>query len=246
MPLGVVTVTSTRPGGSAGDTVVIDVAEFNVKLAALVAPNLTAVAPVKLVPVTVTEVPPAAGPFLGDSFLIVGGMVEPTLTRPDIALPCTKQKYLNVPAFAKVHVPFQLVSPLLTGTPLHAGVPGFPASQTTPCGTEALVFWKLTVPPGGTVTSGGTHMSDSVPLTVGLDSATAGTTTTAAPSTPANSRQRLRVLTIDLPAEDVLKDAHAPVSRIDVPEGPAPPPPCSAMRQRRASVEASSGASGVI
>ena len=188
MPFDVVTVTSTSPGGSAGDTAVIDVAEFTAKLVAAVEPNLTAVAPVKLVPVMVTEVPPAAGPFLGDNFLIVGGAVEPTFTRPDMAFPCTKQKYLYVPAFAKVQVPFQLVSPLLTGTPLHVGVLGFPASHTTPCGTDLLVSWKLTVPPDATVTSGGTHMSDSVPLTVGLDSAIAGTTTNAAPSTPANSR----------------------------------------------------------
>jgi len=93
-----------------------------------------------------------------------------------------------VPAFVKLQLPFQLVSPLLTGTPLHAGVLGFPASHTTPCGTDALVSWNVTVPPGVTVTSGGDHVSDSVPLTVGLDSAIAGTATKAAPSTPANSR----------------------------------------------------------
>ena len=40
----------------------IEVAEVTVKLVAAVAPNLTAVAPVKLVPVMVTMVPPAVGP----------------------------------------------------------------------------------------------------------------------------------------------------------------------------------------
>ncbi len=40
----------------------IEVAELTVKPVAAVAPKSTAVAPVKLVPVMVTLVPPAAGP----------------------------------------------------------------------------------------------------------------------------------------------------------------------------------------
>ena len=188
VPPGVATVTFTVPADSAGDAVVIEVGEFTLKLVALADPNLTVVAPVKLVPVIVTEVPPATGPFFGDSLVTVGGAVELTITLPDIAIPCTKQKYLYVPTFVNVQLPFQLVSPLLIGTPLHTGVLGFPASHTIPCGTTVLVSWNVTVPPGATVTSEGTHMSDSVPLTVGLDSAIAGTTAMAAPSTPANSR----------------------------------------------------------
>ena len=43
----------------------IDVALFTVKLVAGVEPKSTAVAPVKLVPVMVTVVPPAAGPLDG-------------------------------------------------------------------------------------------------------------------------------------------------------------------------------------
>ena len=35
-------------------------------------PKWTAVAPVKLVPLTVTEVPPAAGPFVGLTAVTVG------------------------------------------------------------------------------------------------------------------------------------------------------------------------------
>ena len=61
VPPGVVTVTSTVPA-PAGEVAVIEVAELTVKLVALVAPNLTAVAPVKPVPVIVTDVPPAVGP----------------------------------------------------------------------------------------------------------------------------------------------------------------------------------------
>jgi hypothetical protein len=64
VPAGVVIVTSTVPV-PAGDVAVICVAEFTVKLAAAVAPKFTAVAPVKPVPVIVTDVPPAAGPEVG-------------------------------------------------------------------------------------------------------------------------------------------------------------------------------------
>jgi hypothetical protein len=48
------------------------VEEFTVKPVALVAPNLTAVAPVKLVPVIMTEVPPVAGPKVGEIDVTVG------------------------------------------------------------------------------------------------------------------------------------------------------------------------------
>jgi len=75
VPIGVVTVTSTVFATSGGDTAVIEVivfTVFTVKLVALIEPNLTAVAPVKLAPVIVTFVPPAAGPLVGASFVIVG------------------------------------------------------------------------------------------------------------------------------------------------------------------------------
>ena len=42
------------------------------KLVAAVAPNSTAVAPVKLVPVMVTDVPPAGGPLVGLMPVTVG------------------------------------------------------------------------------------------------------------------------------------------------------------------------------
>ena len=56
----------------AGDVAVIFVDELTVNLAALVEPNLTAVAPVRLVPVIVTEVPPVVGPSLGVTLVTVG------------------------------------------------------------------------------------------------------------------------------------------------------------------------------
>ena len=72
MPLGVVTVTSAVPE-PAGLVAVICVGPSNEKLAAGVAPKLTAVAPVKSVPVIVTLVPPAAGPDDGLTLVTAGG-----------------------------------------------------------------------------------------------------------------------------------------------------------------------------
>jgi|ERR1700683_2179099 len=72
VPDGAVTVTSTVAAVCAGDTAVIEVGELTVKLVAAIAPNITALAPVKLVPVIVTAVPPAAVPLVGDSFLTAG------------------------------------------------------------------------------------------------------------------------------------------------------------------------------
>ena len=54
-----------RAGGPAGAVAVIEVAELTVTLVAAVVPNLTAVAPARLVPVMVTVVPPAPGPRSG-------------------------------------------------------------------------------------------------------------------------------------------------------------------------------------
>jgi uncharacterized membrane protein len=71
-PPGVVTVISTVPALPAGEVAVIEVALFTVKLAAFAFPNLTAVAPVKLVPVIVTVVPPPPGPLVGFTAVTVG------------------------------------------------------------------------------------------------------------------------------------------------------------------------------
>jgi hypothetical protein len=65
VPPGVVTVTSAAPADRAGELTVIWVAEATVNDVAAVVPKVTAVAPVKLVPVIVTEVPPASGPTAG-------------------------------------------------------------------------------------------------------------------------------------------------------------------------------------
>ena len=79
VPDGVVTVMSTVAADSAGEVAVIWVALFTVKLVAFVVPNLTAVAPVKLVPVMVTEVPPASGPEDGLTAVTVGVLEVPVV-----------------------------------------------------------------------------------------------------------------------------------------------------------------------
>ena len=65
VPAGVVTVTLTVPV-PADEVAVIEVAELTTTPVAAAVPNLTAVAPVKLLPEIVTLVPPAAGPDFGD------------------------------------------------------------------------------------------------------------------------------------------------------------------------------------
>jgi hypothetical protein len=75
VPIGVVTVTSTVPV-PAGDVAVIEVPPaLTVNEVAAVAPNITAVAPLKLTPAIVTEVPPRAGPLFGVTVVTVGAEV---------------------------------------------------------------------------------------------------------------------------------------------------------------------------
>ena len=72
VPPEVATVTSTVPAEPAGEVAVIWVALLTVNVA-VVAPNFTPVAPVKLVPVRVTLVPPAVVPLVGATAVTVGG-----------------------------------------------------------------------------------------------------------------------------------------------------------------------------
>jgi hypothetical protein len=76
VPAVVVTVTmglALVSGVNGGEVAVIDVAELTVKLVAFVAPNLTSVTLVKLVPLIVTAVPPVGGPMEFSSPVTVGG-----------------------------------------------------------------------------------------------------------------------------------------------------------------------------
>src|SRR5690242_467165 len=63
---------STAPALPAGAVAVIDVEELTVNDVAAVLPNLTAVAPLKLVPVIATDVPPASGPAAGVTDVTAG------------------------------------------------------------------------------------------------------------------------------------------------------------------------------
>ena len=63
----------------------MEVAELTVKLVALVAPNFTAVAPVKLVPVSVTDVPPVVGPKVGEIDVAVGPAIYVNWSAADVA-----------------------------------------------------------------------------------------------------------------------------------------------------------------
>jgi hypothetical protein len=64
-PVGEVTTMSTVPAAWDGAVAVIDVSELTVKLVAAAVPNVTALAPVKPLLVSVTVVPPAVLPLLG-------------------------------------------------------------------------------------------------------------------------------------------------------------------------------------
>src|SRR5207302_1164347 len=73
LPPGVVTTTFTAPAGLCGGaTALIWVLELTVKLSAAVPAKVTAVAPVKFVPVISVGVPPARGPDVGLIDVTVG------------------------------------------------------------------------------------------------------------------------------------------------------------------------------
>jgi len=73
VPSGVVTVISTVPRFDAdGLVAVIEVSLLNVNDDAADWPNITAVTPVKPLPVMVTTVPPVFGPVVGETLVITG------------------------------------------------------------------------------------------------------------------------------------------------------------------------------
>jgi hypothetical protein len=93
VPTGVVTVTCATPAACAGDVAVIELLESTVKLAAAVVPKRTAVAPVRVVPVIVTDVPPPTSPTFGLTAVTVGALryVYPfvTVVEPPLAVTTT-------------------------------------------------------------------------------------------------------------------------------------------------------------
>ena len=71
-PPAVVTLRLTLPAEAAGEIAVISVEDTTMNEVAAAAPNLTEVAAVRLVPVIVTCVPPAIGPFVGEIEVMTG------------------------------------------------------------------------------------------------------------------------------------------------------------------------------
>jgi hypothetical protein len=84
VPAGVVTVMSTWPD-PAGDMAVICAEEFTAKEVAATLPNETPVAPVNVLPVMTTDVPPPAGPLFGLTPVTAGGGVTKVNTSADPA-----------------------------------------------------------------------------------------------------------------------------------------------------------------
>ena len=86
VPPGPITFTSTMPAVSAGSVAVICVpAGLITTLVAATVPNLTAVAPLKPVPVIVTDVLPAAGPCKGLTAVTAGGAMYVNLSAEEVA-----------------------------------------------------------------------------------------------------------------------------------------------------------------
>jgi hypothetical protein len=96
-PLGVVTLMSGVLGGEAGAVAVIDVSDVTVKLVAGVPPKSTAVAPVKAVPVMVTDAPPAVVPTTGETTVTVGaGVPGEFCAYPDMSIIVQKEALVHV------------------------------------------------------------------------------------------------------------------------------------------------------
>jgi hypothetical protein len=73
VPLGVITVTSTVPAASGGDTAVNRLSVLTMKLVTGMLPKTTAVAPLKPLPFTATVVPPAVVPVVVPRLVTTGG-----------------------------------------------------------------------------------------------------------------------------------------------------------------------------
>ena len=74
VPPGPLTVTSTVPL-PAGEVAISSLSSTTTKLGEALEPKSTLVAPVKLVPIMVTDVPPVVGPLVGETAVTVGGAI---------------------------------------------------------------------------------------------------------------------------------------------------------------------------
>jgi hypothetical protein len=136
VPDGVVTVMSAVPAEPAGEVAVICVPLLTVNEVAVLVPTLTPVAPVKLVPVIVTDVPPAVDPEDGltldtagagsyvnwsalEVALVPPGVVTVTWTVP--AMPAGETAEIDVELFTTT--PVAALAPKLTVAPETKPVP---------------------------------------------------------------------------------------------------------------------------
>ncbi len=148
VPPGVMTVTSTRPAACAGATAVAEVADTGVTAVAAAVPKVTAVMPVRFVPVIVTTVPPAIGPDVG--------LIEVTVGRTGGAP--TK---VNVSPAVTAEVPAGVITVTSTAPATCAGdvtfidvaetgvnaVPPMPPKLTTVAPVRLAPVIVITVPP---------------------------------------------------------------------------------------------------
>ena len=111
VPFGVVTSTLAVPALPAGVVAVIEVELTTVKLGTVAPPIVTAVAPVKPVPVRVTDCPPARGPDDGLRAVTSGPTVN-TYPAPELdTLLSLCVPFTPVALLASAHAPTTTVSP---------------------------------------------------------------------------------------------------------------------------------------
>ena len=133
VPPGVVTTTLAVPAVPAGVVTVMDVELFTTTLVAAVPPIVTAVAPVKSVPIMVMLVPPATGPLVGVILVTVGAATTvATWTAVPLLAPLVVTTAVRLPAVLRgvrvtvneVDVALEIVptAPLLKVTVLLANV----------------------------------------------------------------------------------------------------------------------------
>ena len=111
VPPGVVTSTLAVPALPAGVVAVIEVELTTVKLSTVALPIVTAVAPVKLIPVRVTDCPPASGPDDGLRDVTSGPTVNTYAAPAAEALLSLCVPFTPVALLASPYAPTTTVSP---------------------------------------------------------------------------------------------------------------------------------------
>ena len=119
LPLGVVTVTPAAPSVLKGTVAVINVAELITNEAAGTAPNCTALAAEKPLPVMATVVPPAMLPAFGLNPLRTGGTAS--TTTPVVGAVATSASARLFPTLSRTGAPlrakFEMLMPSKSRSP---------------------------------------------------------------------------------------------------------------------------------